>query len=113
LGPPKGGVIESEDFALGIACVFFSGGAAATLAPSNPAAGLLIALALMLLSIASIWAARDAASLPDEVWRNAGRSKAVWRNILLFFAPLALGGLAAIAYFAAVRPQLEPDSPTG
>jgi hypothetical protein len=71
---------------------------------------MLMGLALVLLAIAAIWAARDAANLPDEVWKNARRSKAVWRNVLLFFAPLGLGGLAAIAYFAAVRPQLEPDS---
>lgn len=108
--PGKELTIESDDFALGIACVFFSGGLAATMAPANPGAAILIALALVLLSIAAIWAARDAANLPDEVWTRAHRSKAVWRNVLLFFAPLGLGGLAAIAYFAAVRPQLEPDS---
>jgi hypothetical protein len=111
LADRKGGTIQSDDFALTIACVFFSGGIAATLAPSNPGAAFLIALALVLLSVASIWAARDAANLPDEVWKEARRSKALWRNILLFFAPLGFGGLAAIAYFAAVRPQLEPDSP--
>ena len=101
--------MESDDFALGIACVFFSGGVAATIAPANPGAGLLIAVALVLLSIASLWAARDVANVPDEVWREARRSKGVWRNVLLYFAPLGLGGLAAIAYFAAVRPQLETD----
>ena len=79
------------------------------IAPTKPAAAILIALALELLAVAAIWAARDAAEVPDEVWERAGRSRAVWRNVLLFFAPLGFGGLAAIAYFAAVRPQLEPE----
>lgn len=79
------------------------------IAPSKPAAAIMVALALELLAIAAIWAARDAADVPDEVWKKAGRSRGVWRNVLLFFAPLGLGGLAAIAYFAAVRPQLDTE----
>lgn len=107
--PDRRPSIESDDYALGIACLFFSGGLAAIIAPANVGAAMLIGLALVLLSIASIWAARDASNVPDEIWREARRSKAVWRNVLLFFAPLGLGGLAAIAYFAAVRPQLETE----
>jgi hypothetical protein len=94
---------------MGIGCLFFCGGLASVIAPTKPAAAILIALALELLAVAAIWAARDAAEVPDDVWRDAGRSRAVWRNVLLFFAPLGLGGLAAIAYFAAVRPQLESE----
>jgi hypothetical protein len=107
LGVERRVVIESDDFALAIGCLFFSGGLAGVLAPSKPAAAVLITLAFELLAIAAVWAARDAANVSDDVWRAAGRSKAVWRNVLLFFAPLGIGGLAAIAYFAAVRPQLE------
>ena len=107
IGARKEGLIRSDDYALAIACLFFCGGIGGVLAPARPAAAIMVAIALELLAIAAIWAARDAANVPDEVWRDAGRSKAVWRNVLLFFAPLALGGLAAIAYFAAVRPQLE------
>ena len=109
-GSTEEAVIENEDYALGIACLFFCGGLAAVIAPANPSAAMLIAAALVLLSIAAIWAARDASNVPDKIWRDARRSKAVWRNVLLFFAPLGFGGLAAIAYFAAVRPQLEADS---
>jgi hypothetical protein len=103
------GSIRSDDFALAICCLFFCGGLAGVIAPTRPGAAILVALALALLAIAAIWAARDAAEIPDEVWKSAGRSRAVWRNVLLFFAPLGLGGLAAIAYFAAVRPQLETE----
>jgi hypothetical protein len=101
--------IRSDDFALGIACLFFCGALAGAIAPAKPATAILVAAALELLAIAAIWAARDASEIPDEVWRKAGRSRGVWRNVLLFFAPLGLGGLAAIAYFAAVRPQLESE----
>jgi hypothetical protein len=109
LPPRKEDAIRSEDYALGIACLFFTGGLAGIISPAKPAGAILIALALELLAIAAIWAARDASEVPDEVWREAGRSRAVWRNVLLFFAPLGLGGLAAIAYFAAVRPQLDSE----
>lgn len=109
IGGRKEDSIRSEDFALAIACLFFAGALAGAIAPTKPATAMMVAAALELLAIAAIWAARDAAEVPDEVWRRAGRSRAVWRNVLLFFAPLGLGGLAAIAYFAAVRPQLESE----
>lgn len=99
--------IEHDDFVMGLLCLFFAGALGALAAPTNTGAGMLIALALMLLAIAAIWAARDAHELADETWVDAGRSKRVWQNVLLFLAPIGLGGLAAIAYFAAVRPQLE------
>ena len=99
--------VADDDFALGVACFIFAGAIAALAAPANPASAFLITLALLLLAVAAIWAARDADELPDEVWRAAGRSKGVWRNVLLFTAPLGVGGVAAIAYFAAVRPQLD------
>lgn len=99
--------IEQDDFALGLAGFFSCGVIAALVAPTNPRAALLILAALMLLAVAALWAAHDAANVPDETWAAARRSKRVWRNVLLFFAPLGIGGLAAIAYFAAVRPQLD------
>lgn len=99
--------VSDDDFALGVTCFIFAGAIAALAAPANPASAFLITLALLLLAVAAIWAARDADELPDEVWRAAGRSKGVWRNVLLFMAPLGVGGVAAIAYFAAVRPQLD------
>jgi hypothetical protein len=113
--------VQQDDFAMGILGLFFCGALAALTAPTNLAAAFFIVAALLLLTAAAIWAARDAAELPDETWRAAGRNKRVWTNILLFLAPLGLGGLAAIAYFAAVRPQLDqagdhaeqrPDEPT-
>ena len=99
--------IDDDDFALGVTAFFFGGAIGVLAAPTKPAAALMIALALLLLAAAAIWAARDADDLGDEVWNAAGRSKRVWRNVLLFFCPLGIGGLAAIAYFAAVRPQLD------
>jgi hypothetical protein len=105
--------VEQDDFAIGLAGFFFCGAMGALIAPANPKSAFLIVGALMLLTVAAIWAARDAANVPDAVWAEAGRSKRVWRNVLLFFAPLALGGLAAVAYFAAVRPQLDPEAVDG
>lgn len=108
--------ISQEDFAMGTLCLFWAGGVAALVTPGNIAAAILIAGALQLLAVAAIWAARDARDVPDELWAQAGRSRRVWENVLLFLAPVGLGGLAAIAYFAAVRPQLDdeagpPDAP--
>ena len=105
--------VEQEDFAMGIVGLFFCGGLGALIAPTNPAAAFFIVAALMLLTAAAIWAARDAENLPDEIWSGAGRNKRVWKNVLLFLAPLGVGGLAAIAYFATVRPQLEQAGGSG
>ena len=101
--------IDQDDFALGLACFFFCGAIGTLAAPTNPPAALLIIGALMLLTIAAIWAAHDVATVPDDRWTAAHRSKRVWHNVLLFLAPLGIGGLAAIAYFAAVRPQLDEE----
>lgn len=110
--------IRHEDFAVATLCLFWAGGLAAVITPGNIAAAILIAGALELTAVASIWAARDAAEVPDERWAEARRSKRVWQNVLLFLAPVGLGGLAAIAYFAAVKPQMEgeagpPDATSG
>jgi hypothetical protein len=103
--------VSQDDYAMGIVCLLFCGGLGALAAPASVGSACLVALGLFLLSVAAIWAARDAHDLPDEVWQEAGRSKRIWVNVLLFLAPLGIGGLAAIAYFAAVRPQLEGAEP--
>lgn len=48
-----------------------------------------------------LWGAIDAATRPDPQWTAANQMKILW--IVL---QLALGPLAAIVYFVAIRPKL-------
>jgi hypothetical protein len=60
-----------------------------------------VVLTLLSLWAVPIYAIVDAARRPDEVWEATGNSRAVWIVLLLL-----AGVLAALIYFAVVRPRL-------
>ncbi len=60
---------------------------------------LLVIVIFVLLPVAGVL---HAALTPDSMWRDANQNKIVWILVQIF-----LGIFGAIAYFVAVRPQLE------
>lgn len=72
---------------------------------------LLIILAVLVLNVAAIgipvWAAVDAGRRPDAAWAAAGQNKTLWIVLPLVGIVLCgLGVIAAIVYFAAIRPKV-------
>ena len=60
-----------------------------------------VVLTLLILGAAPIYAIVDAARRPDVVWEATGNSRTLWIVLLLL-----AGVLAALIYFAVVRPKL-------
>lgn len=52
-----------------------------------------------------VWTLVDAATTPDEAWREIGQSKLVWIVVM------ALVGAASIVYVCWPRPQLRTTTP--
>jgi len=73
----------------------------------------LVAIALVGLAV---WGFVDALGWSAEDWEAVGQSRATWLKIQGIGAPLLVGGIAAMGYFARIRPRLKaaaaPAEPT-
>ena len=72
-----------------------------------PTAALGVALLVFALVALPLWGAIDAANHPDVQWEAAGLSRKTWVKWQAIGAPFVVGFVAAVAYFAKTRPQLE------
>ena len=70
-----------------------------------------LAILFMLLSLASlglvIWGIVDAAQRPDAAWQQAGQNKTLWIVLQAVGLLFCVGGIFAVIYLAAVRPQVD------
>ena len=57
---------------------------------------------LFVFVVLPIWGILDAATRSEPAWRAAGHNKLAWIIVQVF-----LGGIGAVAYFAAIRPKLK------
>jgi hypothetical protein len=69
-------------------------------------AGVGVAMAAFVLLALPIWGFVDAATRPDHHWKAAGVSKPLWIGLQGLGAPFGVGMVAAIVYFATIRPRL-------
>jgi hypothetical protein len=67
---------------------------------------LLIILLLVVPVALPIWAVIDAAVRPDTAWAATGQNKILWVVLPIVTNVLCLGWVAAIVYFAAIRPKV-------
>ena len=72
-----------------------------------PTAALGVALVVFALVALPLWGAIDAANHPDVQWEAAGLSRKTWVKWQAIGAPFVVGFVAAVAYFAKTRRQLE------
>ena len=63
---------------------------------------LLILIALPVFGILPLRGILDAATRPDVAWQEIGNSRVAWILVQIF-----LGVFGAVAYFAAIRPNLK------
>ena len=67
-----------------------------------------IELIVILLVIAiPLWAIISAVTIPESVWRAAGRSKTGWVVALVVTLPIGFGLIVALIYLIGVRPSLK------
>jgi hypothetical protein len=76
-----------------------------------PTAVLGVALAVFALVALPLWGAIDAANHSSVQWEAAGLSRKTWVKWQAIGAPFVVGFVAAVAYFARTRRQLEATEP--
>jgi uncharacterized membrane protein YfcA len=69
-------------------------------------ADLAVVMGVFVLLALPLWAIVDAMGKPSRVWYEAGLDRRRWILVLAIGAPFGIGFVAAIVYFAAVRPRL-------
>lgn len=69
-------------------------------------AQLAVALAAFVVLALPIWGIVDAVTRPPHHWEVAGLSKRPWVSVQALGAPVGAGLVAAIVYFASIRPKL-------
>lgn len=79
----------------------------------NNTHGLAWAVAIAVVTGVPLWGAADATLRTPKIWSAAGSSRIRWVSVLAIGAPFGIGLVAAVPYFAAVRPRLMAASRSG